>query len=314
MVEHQGIAPCIPVWKTGVYLSTLIPEKQIGNLRIQFPHRSFNRICRILPDTASRRFHATRPKPQSRKPAWLPLTGLPSRSPTNQPLASPCGWAKAGGDSSLRFVLSAFIFRLPRGQQRSITPPCESNRPPQPLRGSGRPDCAKHSGIKPLSASTADASLRSDAGIAPATFEFQVRRSTIELISYETCASCGFVIFWITLCHTPPVLLLRSHTELQDFRRNAWPGLSTQPDAVPSPRVLPAGSCMQSSNRPIALVPSLSLFGVSAVLGATVSNSLHRWPRLLLHSSFQHSSSSIDIGNKPAGMGLHEWPQRGAEM
>ena len=22
MVEHQGIAPCIPVWKTGVYLST----------------------------------------------------------------------------------------------------------------------------------------------------------------------------------------------------------------------------------------------------------------------------------------------------
>ena len=22
MVEHQGIAPCMPVWKTGVYLST----------------------------------------------------------------------------------------------------------------------------------------------------------------------------------------------------------------------------------------------------------------------------------------------------
>jgi hypothetical protein len=22
--EHQGIAPCIPVWKTGVYLSTLM--------------------------------------------------------------------------------------------------------------------------------------------------------------------------------------------------------------------------------------------------------------------------------------------------
>ena len=27
MVEHQGIAPCIPVWKTGVYLSTLMLEK-----------------------------------------------------------------------------------------------------------------------------------------------------------------------------------------------------------------------------------------------------------------------------------------------
>ena len=24
MDEHQGSAPCIPVWKTGVYLSTLM--------------------------------------------------------------------------------------------------------------------------------------------------------------------------------------------------------------------------------------------------------------------------------------------------
>ena len=31
MVEHQGIAPCIPVWKTGVYLSTLMLEKVIIN-------------------------------------------------------------------------------------------------------------------------------------------------------------------------------------------------------------------------------------------------------------------------------------------
>jgi hypothetical protein len=27
LVEHQGIAPCIPVWKTGVYLSTPMLEK-----------------------------------------------------------------------------------------------------------------------------------------------------------------------------------------------------------------------------------------------------------------------------------------------
>jgi hypothetical protein len=27
MVEHQGIAPCIQVWKTGVYLSTPMLEK-----------------------------------------------------------------------------------------------------------------------------------------------------------------------------------------------------------------------------------------------------------------------------------------------
>ena len=29
MVEHQGIAPCIPVWKTGVCLSTPMPGKKI---------------------------------------------------------------------------------------------------------------------------------------------------------------------------------------------------------------------------------------------------------------------------------------------
>jgi hypothetical protein len=27
LVEHQGSAPCIPVWKTGVYLSTPMLEK-----------------------------------------------------------------------------------------------------------------------------------------------------------------------------------------------------------------------------------------------------------------------------------------------
>ena len=120
-------------------------SKLIRNLRIQFSCWPFNRIRRVLPDTASRCFHTTRPKPQLRKPAWLPFY--------------------TGGGPSLRLVLSAFIFRLPCGQQRSITPPCESNRPPPPLRGSGRPDCAKHSGIKPLSDSIADASLRM--GIAP---------------------------------------------------------------------------------------------------------------------------------------------------
>jgi hypothetical protein len=85
----------------------------------------------------------------------------------------------------------------------------------------------KHSGIKPLSDSTADASLRSSAGFEPATCGLSNRRSTIELASYETCASGGFVIFWTTLCHTPPVLPVPGHTELQDFRRNARPSPST---------------------------------------------------------------------------------------
>jgi hypothetical protein len=35
------------------------------------------------------------------------------------------------------------------------------------------------------------------------------------------------VTFWITLCHTPPVLPVPGHTELQGYRRNARPGPST---------------------------------------------------------------------------------------
>lgn len=170
------------------------------NLRIQFVHWPFNRIRRVLPDAASRRFHATRPKPQLRKPAWLPFY--------------------TGGDSSLQLVLSAFIFRLPCGQQREQ--PHRAN--PTDLRHPcGTTDALivpKHSGIKPLSDSTADASLRfpdSKSGV----FGFPSTRS------YETCASGGFVIFWITLCHTPPVLPVPGHTELQDFRRNARPSPST---------------------------------------------------------------------------------------
>ena len=103
----------------------------------------------------------------------------------------------------------------------------------------------------------------------------------LELISYETCASGGVVIFWTTLCHTPPVLPEPGHTELQDFRRNARTK-SFDISLTLSRHLgfyLPALAC-KSSNRRIALVPPLSLFGMSAVLGATVSGSLHRWPRL----------------------------------
>ena len=34
MVGHQGIAPCIPVWKTGVCLSTLMPEEVESRARV----------------------------------------------------------------------------------------------------------------------------------------------------------------------------------------------------------------------------------------------------------------------------------------
>ncbi len=109
----------------------LCPKIKIGDLRIQFPSAGpligFAASCRTqLPDVS------TRPgeKPRSRKPAWLPFY--------------------TGGDSSLPSDLSAFIFRLPCGQQRE-----------QPHRANPtdlRPPCGttdalivpKHSGIKPF--------------------------------------------------------------------------------------------------------------------------------------------------------------------
>ena len=170
------------------------------NLRIQFSRWSSDRIRCDLPDATSRRFHATRPKPQLRKPAWLPFY--------------------TGGDPSLQLVLSAFIFRLPCGQQREQ--PHRAN--PTDLRHPcGTTDALivpKHSGIKPLSDSTADASLRS------LSTSFGCRQFP-NGSTYETCASGGFVIFWITLCHTPLVLPVPGHTELQDYRRNARLSLST---------------------------------------------------------------------------------------
>ena len=38
MVEHQGIAPCIPVWKTGVYLSTPMLEKLESRVELHHLH------------------------------------------------------------------------------------------------------------------------------------------------------------------------------------------------------------------------------------------------------------------------------------
>jgi hypothetical protein len=113
------------------------------------------------------------------------------------------------------------------------------------------------------------------------------------------------VIFWTTLCHTPPVLPLPGRTELRDFGSNVRPGLSTRPDAVPSPRVLRISAHWQSSHRCVALVPSLSLFGISAVLDAIVRGSLYRWPRLPV--ALQLPAQFIPVvRDKPAGMGLHE--------
>ena len=99
MESRAGVAPTWMVLQT--IASAARPTGRNENQEPENPVpecRPFDRIRRVLPDAASRRFHATRPKPQSRKPAWLPFY--------------------TGGDSSLQPDLSAFIFRLPCGQQR----------------------------------------------------------------------------------------------------------------------------------------------------------------------------------------------------
>ena len=170
----------------------------------------------------------------------------------------------------------------------------------------------KHSGIKPLSAQSRTRLcvfvLKTSAGFAPATFGLSNRRSTIELGNLPRRArpvvSSSFGRRYATrlrcfLCQVARNSRTSEATPSQVSRlsptlsRHRW--------------VLRLSSYLQSSNRRVALVPQLSLFGVSAVLGATVSGSLHRWPRLPMHSSFQVSSPRC-WRDKPLGMGLHDWP------
>jgi len=46
--------------------------------------------------------------------------------------------------------------------------------------------------------------------------------------------------FWFTLCHTPPVFLLRSHTKFQDRRRRPPPYLSVRSVTGLLPLTLPS--------------------------------------------------------------------------
>jgi hypothetical protein len=50
MVEHQGIAPCIPVWKTGVCLSTPMLEEMARragawSVNAGIPYRNRTGLC-----------------------------------------------------------------------------------------------------------------------------------------------------------------------------------------------------------------------------------------------------------------------------
>src|SRR5215510_3235224 len=49
--EHQGSAPCIPVWKTGVYLSTLMLEKWNPVLESHQPLQ----FCKLPPELLGQR-------------------------------------------------------------------------------------------------------------------------------------------------------------------------------------------------------------------------------------------------------------------
>lgn len=113
--------------------------------------------------------------------------------------------------------------------------------------------------------------------------------------------------FWFTLCHTPPVFLLRSHTEIQDSRRRHPPYLSVRSVTGLLPLTLPSRPRLQSSDRTAPLLPELSMFGISAVLGATVSGAYGVALGSRLHSIFQRSSPRLR-GISSQGLGLHERP------
>ena len=164
----------------------------------------------------------------------------------------------------MRRVHSAFIFRLPCGQQREqphrATPtdllgPCEA------LDALVVP---KHPGIKPLSDSIADASLRSARDLNPQPTVLANCCSTLELA--PTRRARPVVSQTFDSRYATRLLCFPCRVTRNSKTSGPPPGLylSLQPHAVPSPRVPPASPCLQSSDRWIALVPPLSLFGMSA--------------------------------------------------
>ena len=94
MVEHQGIAPCIPVWKTGVYLSTLM----LGNWN---PVRELHpplRFCGPPPELIGQR-------DELGEPCGFRLFAIMlwyarcvvGQSSDCRPHSAPAGWRKGNG-------------------------------------------------------------------------------------------------------------------------------------------------------------------------------------------------------------------------
>ncbi len=89
------------------------------------------------------------------------------------------------------------------------------------------------------------------------------------------------------------MFLLRSHTEFQDSRRRHPPYLSVRSVTGPLPLTLPSRPRLQGSDRTAPLLPELSMFGISAVLGATVSGAYGVALGSNVHSIFQRSSPRL---------------------
>ena len=111
MDGHQGIAPCTPVWKTGVYLSTPMPG---GWSPVLESHQSL-RLCRPPPDLIGQR--------DSKGDG---TGGSPGRRP--------CCDGHLGVASLHRSLLTS------EQNPRSLLAPWRQNRPRRACRGrSGRP-------------------------------------------------------------------------------------------------------------------------------------------------------------------------------
>ena len=77
MDEHQGSAPCIPVWKTGVYLSTLM----LGEWNPVLESHQPLRLCRPPPELLGQRDTTKAvPKAENRWPVNTRDDELPAKS------------------------------------------------------------------------------------------------------------------------------------------------------------------------------------------------------------------------------------------
>src|ERR1035437_765738 len=116
MVEYQGIAPCIPVWKTGVYLSTPMLGEMESRVSIAL-------TCAVL-QTAAWAARPTRHLKMSGRRAWPP----PAYSDTARHQCR-----RFRGSHRLASFSNSFLVLIREASRRSFAlPKAVANRPSTP--------------------------------------------------------------------------------------------------------------------------------------------------------------------------------------